>query len=76
MGATRDPLGRPGQAVAIPSDYSGSLTRQLLIHDPAKAQLLASRVDLLEPVAYTGGSTVSYRALVAMGMTASPRERP
>ncbi len=76
VGATRDPLGRSGQAVAIRSDYSGSRTRQLLIFDPAKAQLLASRVDLLEPVAYTGGSTVSYRALVAMGMTASPRERP
>ena len=76
VGATRDPLGRPGQAVAIRSDYSGSLTRQLLIFDPAKAQLLASRVDLLEPVAYTGGTTVSYRALVAVGMTASPRERP
>jgi hypothetical protein len=76
VGATRDPLGRPGQAVAIRSDYSGSLSRQLLIYDPANAQLLASRTDLLEPAAYTGGPTVSYRVLVAAGMTGSPRERP
>jgi hypothetical protein len=76
VGATRDPLGRPGQAVAIRSDYSGSLTRQLLIYDPATAQLLASRTDLLEPVAFTGGPTISYRVLVAAGVTASPQERP
>jgi hypothetical protein len=76
LGALTDPLGRRGQAVAINSDYSGARTRELLIFDPDTARMLASRIELLDPVTFTGGRTISERILVAEGRTDSTSERP
>jgi hypothetical protein len=76
LGATQDPVGRPGEAVALPSTYSGSRTRDILFFDPNRARFLASRTELLEPVPYTGGSLVSSRVLIATGVTDSSSGRP
>lgn len=76
LGATRDPIGRPGEAVALRSSYSGSRTQDILFYDPNRAQFLASRTELLEPVPYTGGSVISSRVLIATGVTGSSSGRP
>ena len=76
LGATTDPRGRRGEAVAIRSDYSGARTRELLIFDPGTARVLASRIELLDPVTFTGGNTISERVLVSEGRTESTSERP
>jgi hypothetical protein len=76
VGRVRDPAGRPGVAVAMPSAEDG--IQHTLVLDPATGALLAEeQVTLREnPWNYPAGTLVGHSTYLALAVVDALRERP